>query len=387
MIEETISSYADQLVAIRRDIHAHPELAFEEHRTAALVAEVLGGFGFRVTTGIAGTGVVGSLTSGNSGKSVGLRADMDALPIHEATGLPYASRTPGKMHACGHDGHVAMLLGAARYLAEHRKFDGTVHLIFQPAEEDIGGAKAMIDDGLFDRFPCDAVFAMHNFPGKPKGGFLFRTGAFMASADTCKVTIRGKGGHGAMPHLTVDPVVVGSSVVMALQTIVSRRIDPLAGGVVTVGRFSAGTTSNIIPDTAHLEIGIRSFSTDVRQQLHELICKLVDGQVTSLGAVSEICYDYGYPVTVNSVEETSFARSVAEALAGTDHVQDLPYPFPVSEDFSFMLDERPGCYFGLGTGDKPGRPWLHDPRYDFNDDCIVRGSAVWANLVQRYLVN
>ncbi|MGI9463865.1 MAG: amidohydrolase, partial [Aestuariivirgaceae bacterium] len=229
MIEETISGYADQLVALRRDIHAHPELAFEEHRTSGLVADELGDLGFKVTTGIAGTGVVGSLTCGNSGKSVGLRADMDALPILEATGLPYASKTPGKMHACGHDGHVAMLLGAARYMAEKKNFNGTVHLIFQPAEEDIGGAKAMIDDGLFDRFPCDAVFALHNLPGMRQGDFVFRPGAFMASADTCNITIRGKGGHGAMPHLTVDPIVVGSSVVMALQTIVSRRIDPLAG--------------------------------------------------------------------------------------------------------------------------------------------------------------
>ncbi len=387
MIEHTISGYTDQLVAIRRDIHAHPELAFQEHRTSALVANTLKDYGFQVTSGIAGTGVVGSLTCGNSGKAISLRADMDALPIMEATGLPYASKTPGKMHACGHDGHVVMLLGAARYFGQTKDFNGSLHLIFQPAEEDIGGAKEMIEDGLFERFPCDAVFAMHNLPGTPKGVFVFRPGPFMASADTCNVTIRGKGGHGAMPHLTVDPVVVGSSVVMALQTIVSRRIDPLAGGVVTVGRFSAGTTSNIIPDTAILEIGIRSFSPEVRERLRDLICKLVAEQVASFGANSEIIYEYGYPVTVNSIEETAFARAVAEEFAGEDHVKDLPYPFPVSEDFAFMLNKRPGCYFGLGIGDEPDRPWLHDPRYDFNDDCIARGSAMWVNLVQSYLVH
>ncbi|MDH3741472.1 MAG: M20 family metallopeptidase [Hyphomicrobiales bacterium] len=387
MIEQTITGYLGNLVDIRRDIHAHPELAFEEHRTSALVADNLRTLGFDVTCGIAGTGVVGSLTCGSGGKSIGLRADMDALPMTEATGLPYSSKIPGKMHACGHDGHITMLLGAARYIAQTRDFEGTVHLIFQPAEEDIGGAKAMIDDGLFERFPCDAVFAMHNLPGKPCGEFVVRPGSFMASADACSIVIRGKGGHGAMPHLTVDPVVVGSSVVMALQTVVSRRIDPLAGGVVTVGRFSAGTSSNIIPETAELDIGVRSFSPEVREQLRGMICKMVEEQVASFGARCEIAYDYGYPVTVNSVAETEFVRSVALDLAGPGNVHELLYPFPVSEDFAFMLNERPGCYFGLGMGDEPDRPWLHDPCYDFNDDCLVRGSAIWANLVQRYLVH
>lgn len=385
MIEQTIAGYLGNLVEIRRDIHAHPELAFEEHRTSSLVADNLRSLGIDVTCGIAQTGVVGTLKCGSSDKSIGLRADMDALPLTEATGLPYSSTFPGKMHACGHDGHITMLLGAARYLAQTKNFDGTVHLIFQPAEEDIGGAKTMIDDGLFDRFPCDAVFAMHNLPGKPSGEFVFRPGSFMASADACNVTIHGKGGHGAMPHLTVDPVVVGSSVVMALQTVVSRRIDPLAGGVVTVGRFQAGTSSNIIPETAELNIGIRCFCPEMREQLHDMICKMVEEQVASFGASCAIEYDYGYPVTVNSVTETAFARSVAQELAGSKKVHELLYPFPVSEDFSFMLNERPGCYFGLGMGDEPDRPWLHDPRYDFNDECIVRGSAIWANLVQRYL--
>ena len=387
MLEQTIAGYKDSLVDIRHDIHAHPELAFEEHRTSALIAETLGQFGFKVTAGIAGTGVVGSLTCGNGSKSIGLRADMDALPIVETTGLPYASKTNGKMHACGHDGHVTILLGAARYLAETCNFDGTVNLIFQPAEEDVGGAKAMIEDGLFERFPCDAVYALHNLPGKPLGEFVFRSGTFMASADACNVIIQGKGGHGAMPHLTIDPVVIGSSVVMALQTIVSRRIDPLAGGVVTVGRFASGTSSNVIPETAELEIGIRSFCPQVREQLRDMICNLVNEQVASFGANCEISYEYGYPVTVNSDAETAFARSVATELAGDGQIHDLVYPFPVSEDFSFMLNERPGCYFGLGMGDEPDRPWLHDPSYDFNDDSIVRGSAFWANLAQRYLVH
>ena len=387
MIEQSIDEYLDDLIAIRRDIHAHPELAFEEHRTSGIVADELDKLGYRVETGIAGTGVVGSLTVGNSGKSIGLRADMDALPITEATGLPYASTIPGKMHACGHDGHVAILLGAARYLAQKRNFNGTVNLIFQPAEEDIGGAEAMIADGLFKRFPCEVVFGLHNLPGYPKNDFVLRSGPFMASADTCFVTVKGKGGHGGLPHLTVDPIVVGSSVVMALQTIVSRRIDPLAGGVVTVGRFAAGTSSNIIPDEAHLEIGIRSFEPGMRQELKDMITRLVTEQVTSFGAKADVDYQFGYPVTVNSVSETDLVRNTAKALAGSDRVHDLVYPLPVSEDFSFMLNERPGCYFGLGAGDETDRPGLHDPRYDFNDDCIVRGSAIWANLVQSYLVH
>ena len=386
MIEQTINGYAVDLVDIRRDLHAHPELAFEEHRTSELVADFLSSYGFNVTTGIAGTGVVGTMTCGNGQKAIGLRADMDALPVDEATGLPYASKQPGKMHACGHDGHIAMLLGAARYIGEAKNFNGTVNLIFQPAEEDIGGAKAMIEDGLFDRFYCDAVFALHNLPGIPVGDFVFRSGPFMASADSCNVKIRGKGGHGALPHLTVDPVVVGASVIMALQTIVSRRLDPASGGVVTVGRFAAGTSSNIIPDQADLEVCIRSFCPEVREKFRDLICKLVADQVASYGATSEISYEYGYPVTVNTEPETDFVRSVAKSLVGPERICELASPYPFSEDFAFMLNERPGCYFGLGIGDEADRPYLHDAKYDFNDDCLVRGSTIWAHLVDRYLV-
>ncbi len=378
---------ADKLVAVRHDLHAHPELAFCEHRTSDIVAHELAQLGFQVTSGIAGTGVIGTLSCGTGRRSLGLRADMDALPIEETTGLAYASRYPGKMHACGHDGHMVMLLGAAQTLSEKRSFDGTVHLIFQPAEEEIGGARVMIDDGLFDRFPCDAVFGMHNFPGFPAGQFLFKPGVFTACGDFARIEITGSGGHAAQPHETVDPVVVGSSIVMALQTIVARNIAPIHMAVITVGKFHAGTASNVVPHKAFLELSVRSFDDDVRDLLETRIKKLVKDQAISYGADATVDYQRGYPATVNSQDETDFARDVAVEYAGSELVQTLPEPFCASEDFSFMLKEKPGCFLGLGIGECGAQAKLHESKYDFNDGCLLDGAGFWSRLVERYLPN
>jgi len=380
---EKVSRHSDELRAIRHDLHAHPELLFEEVRTSAIVAAELSRLGFKVTTGLAGTGVIGTLSNGTSRKTVGLRADMDALPITETTGLPYASRNPGKMHACGHDGHTTTLLGAARYLAETRQFDGTVHLIFQPAEEDVSGAKRMIAEGLFTRFPCDAIFAFHNWPGTPVGQVQLKSGAMMAAVDMAKVTVKGVGGHGAVPHRAVDPVVAASAIVMALQTIVSRNIDPGEAAVVTVGAFNAGRFCTIIPDRAVLDIGIRSCKDSVRNQLAQRIPELIRTQAAAFGCTADIEYEFSYPATMNSPEETLFARTVAEEMGAG--VVDLDKPFMVSEDFAYMLEHVPGCYFMMGNGDEPHRRMLHDPGYDFNDELLLKGAALWGRLVERFL--
>jgi hippurate hydrolase len=385
MIPERIAGYVSELVALRHDLHRHPETAFEERRTSGVVAAELGRLGYRVTTGIAGTGVVGTLSNGSGRKSIGLRADMDALPIMETTGLPYASVTPGKMHACGHDGHTATLLGAARLLAETRKFDGTVHLIFQPAEEDIGGAQRMIAEGLFERFPCDAVFAFHNMPGFPTGQFAVKPGAIMAAVDLARVVITGVGGHSAMPHLTIDPIVAGAAVVSGLQTIVSRNIDPAEGAVVTVGAFNAGKASNVIPQTAELDICIRSCTKPVRDLLADRVPKVIRGIAEAHGCTAAIDYEYSYPTTINWVGETSFVRLAAEAFSGPHPVRDLDAPMMGSEDFAYMLEALPGCYFMLGNGDEKHRKALHNPGYDFNDALLPIGVAFWAHLVERYL--
>jgi hippurate hydrolase len=385
MIPDRIASYVPELAALRQDLHRHPETAFEEKRTSGVVAAELGRLGYRVTTGIAGTGVVGTLANGSGRKSIGLRADMDALPIMESTGLPYASVTPGKMHACGHDGHTATLLGAARLLAETRNFDGTVHLIFQPAEEDIGGAQRMIAEGLFERFPCDAVFAFHNMPGFPTGQFAVKPGAIMAAIDLARVIITGVGGHSAMPHLTIDPIVAGAAVVSGLQTIVSRNIDPAEGAVVTVGAFNAGKASNVIPQTAELDICIRSCTKPVRDLLAERVPRMIRGIAEAHGCTAEIDYEYSYPTTINWVGETSFVRLAAEAFGGPHPVRDHVAPMMGSEDFSYMLEALPGCYFMLGNGDEKHRKALHNPGYDFNDALLPIGTAFWAHLVERYL--
>ena len=385
MIPDRIAGYVPELVALRHDLHMHPETAFEEFRTGEVVARELARYGYEVTTGLAGTGVIGTLTQGAGRKSIGLRADMDALPIAEATGLPYASRIAGKMHACGHDGHTATLLGAARHLAETRNFDGTVHLIFQPAEEDISGAKRMIEEGAFKRFPCDAVFAFHNMPGFPTGQFAVKPGAIMAAVDLARVVITGVGGHSAMPHLTIDPIVAGAAIVTGLQTIVSRNIDPAEGAVVTVGAFNAGKASNVIPQTAMLDICIRSCTRPVRDLLAKRVPRVIRGIAEAHGCTAVIDYEYSYPTTVNWVEETSFARLTAEAFGGPHPARDLEAPIMASEDFAYILETMPGCYFMLGNGDESHRKALHNPGYDFNDELLPIGAAFWTHLVERYL--
>ncbi|AOK20940.1 amidohydrolase [Burkholderia cepacia] len=372
------------MIALRRRLHAHPELGFEEHATSGLVAEYLTTWGYRVTRGLGGTGVVGTLTRG-AGKRLGLRADMDALPIREATGLPHASRCDGVMHACGHDGHTAMLLAAARCLAERERFRGTLNLIFQPAEEGLGGAKRMIDDGLFEQFPCDAVFAMHNVPGLPAGVLGFCDGPAMASADEVRVRVTGRGGHGAAPHTTIDPVVVCASIVMALQTVVSRNVNPQDLAIVTAGSIHAGTASNVIPPHAELALSVRALSPDVRALLERRIREIVHGQAASYGATAEIDYRHDYPVLVNHPAETAFARDVAREWGGDGALIEQMQPIAASEDFAFMLEACPGSYLSIGNGDGAAGCGLHHPGYDFNDACLATGASYWIALAERFL--
>ncbi|KVG11853.1 amidohydrolase [Burkholderia vietnamiensis] len=378
---------AAALREIRHHIHHRPELAYEEHETAALVAHKLEQWGWQVTRGVGGTGVVGTLRVGDGARSIGIRADMDALPIVEATGLPYVSGTHGKMHACGHDGHTTMLLGAAQQLAKTRNFRGTVHLYFQPAEEHgvDSGAKKMIDDGLFERFPCDAVFGMHNHPGAAPGVFLTRRGPFMSAGDKAIIKIEGVGGHAARPHLTVDPVVVAASIVMALQTIVARNVDPSQPAVVTVGSMHAGTANNVIPSGARLELSVRSFSPDVRALLKRRIVELAESQAASYGATADVEYIEGYPVVVNTDAETDFAAQVARELVGDAHVVEQADLLMGSEDFAFMLQQRPGSFVRLGNGAGEDGCMVHNPKYDFNDRNLPIGAAFWTRLVERYL--
>ncbi|SAL56712.1 M20 aminoacylase family protein [Caballeronia humi] len=378
---------AESLREIRHHIHQHPELAYEEFATSTLVAEKLAEWGWQVTRGIGGTGVVGTLKVGDGPRSIGLRADMDALPIVEQTGKPYASAMPGKMHACGHDGHTTMLLGAARQLARTKRFSGTVHLYFQPAEEYgvPSGAQKMIADGLFERFPCDAVFGVHNHPGMPPGVFLFRKGAFMAAGDKVTITIEGLGGHAARPHLTVDPVVVAASVVMALQTIVARNVDPSQPAVVTIGSLHAGTANNVIPNSATMELSVRSFSEDVRALLKRRISALAEAQAASYGAKAVVKYEEGYPVVVNTDAETEFAAQVARELVGEENVVGNADILMGSEDFAFMLQQRPGSFLRIGNGAGEDGCMVHNPHYDFNDKNLPIGAAYWTRLVERYL--
>ena len=382
--------HAGEFIGLRHDLHRHPELAFQEHRTAALVADMLEQWGYAVERGIGGTGVVGTLVRGTGDRRLGLRADMDALPIMEASGVPWASTRPGLMHACGHDGHTAMLLAAARYLAEHGRFSGTLHLIFQPAEEGGGGALRMIDDGLFEHYPCDAVFAMHNMPGVPQGRLVLRDGPTMASSDYATITLTGVGGHGAVPHKAVDPVVAAASLVMALQTVVSRNIDPLSAAVVTVGALHAGQANNVIPATATLEVSVRALDREVRATLERRIKALVAAHAESFEVAAHVDWRAGYAVLVNSPAETDFAREVALELLGPHCVTLQGPPLTGSEDFAFMLERVPGSYLLIGNGDgsdghSAGGCMVHNPGYDFNDDNIAIGGAYWALLAERYL--
>ncbi|MFD0666585.1 M20 aminoacylase family protein [Ramlibacter sp. MAHUQ-53] len=388
---EALRATADEFVALRRDIHRHPELGYQEFRTSDLVAERLAAWGYEVTRGLGGTGVVGQLRRGDGQRRLGLRADMDALPIHEQTGLPHASVHAGLMHACGHDGHTAMLLAAARHLAEHGRFSGTLNLIFQPAEEGLGGARKMMEDGLFQRFPCDAVFAMHNMPGFPRGRLLLREGPTMAASENITITLRGVGGHGAMPHHAADPVVAGAAIVMGLQTIVSRNVAPLQMSVITVGAFQAGQANNVIPNEATLKLSVRSLDREVHKTLKRRIGELVDLQARSYGVQATVDFQGGYPVLVNTRAETEFARQVALELVGPDQVTLQAEPLTGSEDFAFMLDEVPGCYLYIGNGDEAtgghGACMVHNPNYDFDDANIPVGAAYWALLAQRFLAD
>ena len=381
---------AEPFVALRRDIHRHPELAFDEHRTAALVAERLRSWGYEVTTGIGGTGVVGVFQRGSGSRRLGLRADMDALPIDEATGLEHASVHTGVMHACGHDGHTAMLLAAAEHLALRGRFDGTLQLIFQPAEEGGGGALRMMDDGLFERWPCDAVFAMHNMPGIAQGRLVLREGAAMASSDYATITLEGTGGHGAMPHKAADPIVAAASVVMALQTIVSRNVDPQQPAVVTVGALHAGRANNGIPAQATLELSVRALDREVRALLEARIRALVAAQAESFGVRAHIDWRAGYAVLVNTPAETEFARRVALELVGAERVTLQGPPLTGSEDFAFMLERVPGSYLFIGNGTagegfSHGACMVHNPGYDFNDANLAVGAAYWVLLAERFL--
>ena len=390
-LASSLSPRLGEFIALRRDIHQHPELAFAEHRTAALVAERLRGWGYAVETGIGGTGGVGTLKRGKGGgsgtRTLGLRADMDALPIVENDDRAWKSRTPGVMHACGHDGHTAILLAAARDIAEHGAFDGTLHLIFQPAEEGGGGALRMMADGLFERYPCDAVFALHNSPGLAEGHFAFRAGAAMASSDYVTITVRGRGGHGAMPHQASDSVVAAASIVMALQTVVSRNVDPLHTAVVTVGAIHGGEANNVIPADVRLELSVRALDPQVRALLKTRIHEVAQAQAQSYGAVADIAWREGYCVLVNDATHTDSAADIATRLFGAERVhRDMP-PITASEDFAFMLERVPGCYFFVGNGaaGTPGGCMVHNPGYDFNDALIAPGAAMWRAVVEEFL--
>jgi len=377
----------DEFTAWRRAIHQQPELAFKETATARMVADKLKAWGYAVTEGVGTTGVVGTLKAGSGTRSMGLRADMDALPIAEQTGLPYASRNEGVMHACGHDGHTTMLLGAARHLAATRNFSGTLQLIFQPAEENgiDCGAKRMLADGLFERFPCDVIYGMHNHPGKPARTFHFRSGPFMSASDRVTITVKGIGGHAARPHQAIDPIVAASSLVMALQTVVARNINPTQIAVVTVGSIHGGKAMNVIANEVTLGLSVRSFDAEVRTILQKRITELATSQAASYGATAEIDYGLGHPVLVNSEKETGFARQIAEELVGTDNVVDNIEQVTGSEDFAYMLQQRPGCFVRIGNGVGENPPLLHTARYDFNDANLTVGSAYWVRLVERYL--
>ncbi|MGM4912941.1 M20 aminoacylase family protein [Hyphomicrobiales bacterium] len=373
-----------ELTAVRRHLHAHPELSFEEAETARFVAEKLESWGYDVTRNVGGHGVVARMTVGAGKKSIAIRADMDALPITEESGRPYASTVAGKMHACGHDGHTTILLGAAEYLARTRRFNGTVNLIFQPAEEagPLSGAPAMIADGLFERFPFDVIFGLHNHPGAPEGTWLMRSGPLMAAADSAEIIIKGKGGHASRPHLTVDPVVVACNLVVSLQSVVSRSIDPTQTAVVTVGAIHAGEAANVIPESAKLLLSIRSFDPKVRETLEVRIRRLAETIADGYGAAAEIEYTRGHPVVVNSEAETEFARMVAEELVGADKVA-LCNLIPGSEDFSHFLEHKPGSFLRLGNGVESAI--LHSAKYDFADKSLTVGAAMWARLTERYL--
>lgn len=378
-----IAEYHPEIAEIRRDLHQHPELLFDVHRTAGRVAEKLREFGVdEIATGIGRTGVVGVIKGKAEGHIIGLRADMDALPIKEATDLPYASKNEGLMHACGHDGHTAMLLAAAKYLAKTRNFRGTAVLIFQPAEEGGGGGKAMLEDGLMERFGVEEVYGMHNLPGLAVGSFAIRPGPLLASTDEFRITIKGRGGHAAWPNDTIDPIVTAAATIAALQTVVSRTIDPLDAAVVSVTGMEAGTATNVIPDTARISGTARALKADVRDHLEQKIESIANGIATSHGASAEVDYRRKYPVTNNHPDETAFAAEIARGIVGADNVDEDTPPLLGAEDFSYMLEVRPGAFILAGNGDSAG---LHSSHFDFNDELIPLGASYWVRLIETRL--
>ena len=380
-----IAEFHDDLTNWRQDIHAHPELGFEEQRTSDFVAQKLAEFGYEVHRGVGRTGVVGRLCAGTSPRSIGLRADMDALPIEEATNLTYRSRHQGCMHACGHDGHTAMLLGAARYLAETREFDGTVNLIFQPAEEGLGGGAAMVEDGLFERFPCDAIFGMHNRPGLAIGKFQIRTGPMMAGGGYFDITVTGRGAHGARPEVGIDPVIVASHITTALQTIVSRNLRPLDTAVLSVTQIHAGDAYNVIPEQAFIRGTARAFAPETLRLIEDNMRRIASGVAGGFGAAAELDFRILFPPLVNDAAETEFIAETAAELVGADNVNRDGNLVMASEDFSYMLNRRPGAYIQIGNGDGSGGCEVHNPGYDFNDMALPFGASLFVRLAERKL--
>jgi len=382
---DRIAAFHDDLTSIRRDIHAHPELGFEERRTSDLVAERLEGFGIEVHRDIGKTGIVGRLRFGNSPRTIGLRADMDCLPILEANSFAHRSQNDGRMHACGHDGHTTMLLGAARYLAETRNFDGTVHFIFQPAEEGLGGAAAMIEDGLFERFPCEAIFGMHNRPGLAVGKFQIRPGSMMAGGAFFDIAVTGTGAHGARPEAGIDPVVAAAQIATALQTIVARNVRPLDTAVVSVTQFHAGHAYNVIPEKATLGGTVRCFSEATMTLIEERMRRIAEGVAGGLGAKAELDFRALFPPLVNHADEAQFIGDCAAEVVGEANVNRNPNPVMASEDFAIMLKSVPGAYIQIGNGDGEGGCEVHNPSYDFNDGALPYGAALFSTLVERRL--
>ena len=384
-----IAEFHPEMTAWRRDLHQHPEIGYEEVRTSGVIAEKLREFGCdAVETGIAKTGVVATIRgsgAGGNGRAIGLRADIDALPIHEETGLPHASRNPGRMHACGHDGHTTMLLGAAKYLAETRNFSGAVHLIFQPAEENGGGGRVMVEEGLFKRFPVQRVFGLHNWPGAPEGRFIWREGPIMAAVANIEIRVTGKGAHGAMPHQGNDPVVIASHIVTALQSVVARNVEPAEAGVITIGSIQGGDTFNVIPETVRMLGTARWFAPEVGDLLERKLREIATGVAAAFGATATAEFKRLYPATVNEAESTRLTLDAARAVVGEARVQHMPRPTMGGEDFSFMLEAKEGSYIMLGAGRGPDDPQVHHPRYDFNDDILPVGASYWATLVEQQL--
>ena len=381
-----IADFHPEMTAWRRDLHMHPELALQEHRTSQVVQDHLRSFGVdEVHAGLAGTGVVGVIRGRGPGGSIGLRADMDALPILEETGAEWASQTPGVMHACGHDGHTTMLLGAAKYLAETRNFAGTVYVIFQPADENFGGGRMMVDEGLFEQFPMQQVYGMHNWPSVPAGTFKWRDGPIMAAVANIDITVTGRGAHGAQPHMGVDPIVVSAAIVQALQSIVSRNVEPARAGVVTIGSIQGGHIFNVIPETVRMLGTARWFDPEVGDLLEAGVIRVATHVAQGFGATADVRFSREYPATVNDPAAMALARHAAESVSGPARVEHMALPTMGGEDFSFMLNAKQGAYIMLGAGRGPDDAMVHHPKYDFNDDILPVGASYWATLAEQLL--